>query len=336
MASPTEPPSTAGAEAAVPAGASGGTLGSPGPSGAPGARLLDAGELAKLASLSIRARVIVEGAFSGLHHNRHAGTSIEFAEHKEYAPGDDIRHIDWKAVARVGRYYIKRFEDETEMRTYLLLDASGSMGYHRTTISKLTYGGMLCAALAYLLGQQGDPAGLVLFDERTRSYLPPRTRPGHVRDVLALLESSAAAGGSDAARALGEIAEVAERRSLVLLFSDLLDAPDGLAARLRQLRARGHDVTVFHLLDPDEIELPGQEITHFEGIEPADRRTLLADPSELRAAFKRESLAFRARWRDRCIEARVEYHLARTDTPPAEILRAFLTSRQGRAATTRR
>ena len=291
--------------------------------------LLDPLELAKLATLSIRARVIVEGAYAGLHHNRHAGSSIEFAEHKEYAPGDDIRHIDWKAVARVGRYYIKRFEDETEMRTYLLMDSSASMGYRRRGVSKLEYAGMLCASLAYLLGQQGDPAGLMLFDESTRNFLPPRTRPGHIRDLLALLEATFAAGRTNPARALGEIGELAERRSLILLFSDLLDAPEDLAARLRQIRARGHDVTVFHVLDPDEIDLPNDELTHFEGIEPNDTRNLLADPNELRVAFRRESQAFRDRWRGACVDARVDYQLARTDDPPAGILRAFLSTRQG-------
>jgi uncharacterized protein (DUF58 family) len=293
------------------------------------ARLLDAVELAKLATMSIRARVIVEGAFAGLHHNRHAGSSIEFAEHKEYAPGDDIRHLDWKAVARADRYYIKRFEDETEMRTYLLLDSSASMGYRRQGVSKLEFAGMLCASLAYLLGQQGDPAGLLLFDQKTRHYLPPRTRPGHIREVMAVLDAGFAAGRTDPARALGEVGEIAERRSLVLLFSDLLDAPAELTARVRQLRARGHDVTVFHVLDPDEIELPSSELTHFEGMEPGDARALLADPNELRVAFRRESLAFRERWRNAFVEARVDYHLARTDAPPAEILRAFLATRQG-------
>ncbi|MES1171925.1 MAG: DUF58 domain-containing protein, partial [Bacteroidota bacterium] len=212
------------------------------------APLLDPVELAKLASLSVRARVVVEGAFAGLHHNRHTGSSIEFAEHKEYAPGDDTRHIDWKAVARVDRYYIKRFEDETEMRTYLLLDVSASMGYGRRGVSKLEYGRTLTAALAYLLGQQGDPAGLLLFDEGVRHYLPPRTRPGHVRDMLALLEAAFAAGRTGADRALAQVGELAERRSLILLLTDLLDAPEDLSGRLRQLRVRGHDVVVFHLL----------------------------------------------------------------------------------------
>jgi uncharacterized protein (DUF58 family) len=291
-------------------------------------RLLDPLELAKLASLSVRARVVVEGAFAGLHHNRHTGSSIEFAEHKEYAPGDDIRHIDWKAVARVGRYYVKRFEDETEMRTYLLLDASASMGYQRLGVSKLSYGTTLCAAIAYLLGQQGDPAGLVLFDERTRHYLPPRTRPGHVRDLLALLESAFPAGRTEPERALAEMGELAGRRSLMLLFTDLLDAPPGLGGRLRQLRGRGHDVVVFHLLDPDEIELPLDELTHFEAMEPNDARVLLADPRELRRAFRLESEKFRRRWRDACVEARVEYQLAVTNTPPSEVLRRFLFGRQ--------
>jgi len=294
----------------------------------PAAPLLDPIELAKLSSLAVRARVVVEGAFAGLHHNRHAGSSIEFAEHKEYAPGDDIRHIDWKAVARVGRYYIKRFEDETEMRTYLLLDVSASMGYARLGVSKLDYGRTLCAAVAYLLGQQGDPAGLLLFDEGVRQYAPPRKRPGHVRDLLALLEAAFAAGRTAPDRALAQVGEMADRRSLVLLMTDLLDAPDSLAGRLRQLRGRGHDVVVFHLLDPDEIELPLDELTHFEAIEPDDERKLLADPRELRAAFRRESEAFRNRWRDACVEARVEYRLVVTNQPPGEVLRQFLFSRQ--------
>src|SRR5689334_24914534 len=151
---------------------------------------LDPVDLAKLGSMTVRARVIVEGAFAGTHQNPHAGASIEFSEHKEYAPGDEIRRIDWKAVGRVDRYYVKRFEDETEMRTFLVVDCSASMGYGRRAVSKLTYAGYLASALAYLLGQQGDPAGLVLFDEKTRTYLPPSTRAGQVRETFRLLEDA--------------------------------------------------------------------------------------------------------------------------------------------------
>ena len=293
-----------------------------------GALVLDPVDLARLASMAVRARVIVEGAFAGMHHNPHAGTSIEFAEHKEYAPGDDLRHMDWKAVARVERYYIKRFEDETEMRTYLLVDASASMGYKRRGVSKLAYASYLAAALGYLLAQQGDPAGLLVFDERTRQYLPPRTRGGHIRDLLLALDGVYAAGRTQPGHALAQAGELADRRSLVVLMTDLLDAPADLPDRLRQLRSRGHDVTLFHLLDPDEVELPFEDLTEFEGLEPEDARRLLVDPRDLAASFARESLALRERWRLACLEARVEYRFTTTTAPPAEVLRAFLFDRR--------
>src|SRR5260221_575743 len=298
--------------------------------GRPAALALDPADLARLASMSLRARVIVEGAFAGMHHNPHAGTSIEFAEHKEYAPGDDLRHMDWKAVARVERYYIKRFEDETEMRTFLLVDASASMGYKRSGVSKLEYASYLAAALGYLLAQQGDPAGLIVFDERTRQYLPPRTRGGHIRDLLLALEGTYAAGRTQPGRALAHVGELADRRSLVVLMTDLLDAPDDLENPLRQLPSRGHDVALLHLLHPDEVELPFEDLTEFAGIEPEDARRLLVDPRDLAASFARESVALRERWRLACLEARVEYCFATTATPPAEVLRSFLFDR-GRA-----
>ena len=290
--------------------------------------MLDPLDIARLESMAVRARVIVEGAFAGLHQNPHAGASIEFSEHKEYAPGDDIRRIDWKAAGRVDRYYIKRFEDETEMRTFLLVDASASMGYGRKGPSKLAYASYLAAALAYLLAQQGDPAGLLVFDEGTRHYLPPRTRGGHIRDLLAALDAVYPAGRTEPGRALAHVGEMADRRSLVVLFTDLLDAPADLADRLRQLRSRGNDVVLFQLLDPDEVELPFDELTDFQAMEPDDARRLLVDPRDLAASFQRESAALRERWRQICLEARVEHRFATTADPPAEVLRGFLFARQ--------
>jgi uncharacterized protein (DUF58 family) len=302
---------------------------------------LDPTDLAQLASLSLRARTVVEGAFAGMHRNLHPGTSVEFTEHKEYAPGDDIRRIDWKAVARGDRYFVKRFEDETEMHATLVIDVSASMGYRRDGVSKLEYAGILAGALAYLLARQGDAAGLLLFDAGLRGYLPPSTRPGHVREVFRMLEEARPAGRTDAAQALARLGELLERRSLIVLMSDLLDAePDGapaaagvatgpLAERLRQLRARGHDVALFHLLDADEVELPFQDLVFFEGMEPEDGRTLLAEAPELAEAFRQESAALRQRWRAACLESRVEYRFVATDTPPAEVMRAFVGDRQG-------
>jgi len=295
---------------------------------APRPLALNPTDIARLGSMSVRARVIVEGAFAGMHQNPHIGASIEFSEHKEYAPGDDIRRIDWKAAAKSDRTYIKRFEDETEMRTFLLVDSSASMGYGRKGVTKLTYASYLAAALAYLLAQQGDPAGLMLFDEKTRQYLPPRTRGGHIRDLLVALEAAYPAGRTEPGRALAEIGEIADRRSLVVVFTDLLDAPADLADRLRQIRSRGNDVVLFHVLDPDEVELPFDDVTDFEGLEPEDARRLLVDPRDLAASFARESAALRERWRQTCLEARVEYRFATTAEPPAEVLRAFLFARQ--------
>jgi uncharacterized protein (DUF58 family) len=289
---------------------------------------LDPADIARLGSMSVRARVIVEGAFAGMHQNPHAGASIEFSEHKEYAPGDDIRRIDWKAVGRVDRYYIKRFEDETEMRTFLVVDASASMGYGRGEVTKLAYASYLAAALAYLLAQQGDPAGLLLFDDKTRQYLPPRTRGSHIRDLLSALDAAYPAGKTEPGRALGYVGEIADRRSLVVLFTDLLDAPAELPERLRQLRSRGNDVVLFQILDPDEVDLPFDELCDFEAMEPDDGRRLLVDPGDLRASFQRESAALRERWRQLCLEARVEYRFATSAEPPAEVLRAFLAGRQ--------
>jgi len=298
--------------------------------------LLSPVDLARLSSLALRARTIIEGALAGVHRNLHAGASLEFTEHKEYAPGDDIRRIDWKAVARTDRYTIKRFEDETEMRVLLVLDASASMGYGRASVSKFAYATYLGAALAYLVGQQGDAAGLLVYGEDTRTFLPPSTRPGQIREVLAAMENTQAAGTADGDRALDAVADLCDKRSLILVFSDLLDsepakggptASGPLAERLRQLRARGHDVVLCQVLDADEIELPFDDLMFFEGMEPGDTRTLLAEARDLAQAFREESLAFRERWRSFCLEARIEYRLARTDLPPAELLHAFLADR---------
>jgi uncharacterized protein (DUF58 family) len=302
--------------------------------------LLAPAELAKLASLTVRARTIVEGAMSGMHRNLHPGSSLEFTEHKEYSPGDDVRRIDWKAVARTDRYTVKRFEDETELRLMLIVDSSASMAYRRLSVSKLEYATYLAAALAYLVGQQRDAAGIIAYDTAPRVFLPPSTRAGQTREVLLALENLRASGDTDPNHAFDAALEVCDKRSLVVFFSDLLDAESsrsdapasgGLAERLRQLRARGHDVVLFHVLDPDEVHLPFDELVYFEGVEPSDNRTLLAEARDLVQAFAEESEAFRQRWRRICLEAQIEYRFVSTDMPPSDVLRAFLADRQGPA-----
>jgi uncharacterized protein (DUF58 family) len=260
---------------------------------------LDPVALSRLNNLELRARSVVEGALSGLHRSPHHGSSVEFAEHKEYAPGDEIKHIDWKAYGKFDKYYVKRFEEETELRAYLLVDCSASMDYRGKGVSKLDYARMLAAALAYLLLRQQDQVGMIAFGERLRGYLPPRARSGHLNDLLTALDGVRAEGRTDLPRAIAYLSEVVQRRSLIVLFSDLLGGQDQVRSLLRGLRARKHDVVVFHLLDHDELTLPFEGTTIFESME--DEQKLLADPGD------------------------VEYHLVDTSEPPANVLVRFLT-----------
>jgi uncharacterized protein (DUF58 family) len=279
------------------------------------AQLLDPLSLSRLSNLELRARSVVEGALSGLHRSPHHGSSVEFAEHKEYAAGDEIKHIDWKAYGKFDKYYVKRFEEETELRAYLLLDASASMDYRGGGVSKLDYARMLGASLAYLLLRQQDQVGMIAFGERLRGYLPPRARSGHLRDLLSALDGVQADGRTDLPRALAYLSEVVQRRSLIVLLSDLLGTDDKVRHLLRGLRARQHDVVVFHLLDRDELTLPFEGTTIFESME--DDRKLLADPSAVRQAYLKELERFVADYRVGLGEGDVEYHLVDTSRPPA-------------------
>ncbi|MCA9673406.1 MAG: DUF58 domain-containing protein, partial [Myxococcales bacterium] len=259
---------------------------------------LDPVALARLGALPIRARVIVEGALSGLHRARLHGSSVEFAEHKEYSPGDEIRHIDWKAYAKLDRYYVKQYEQESQLTTYLVLDASGSMEFAGGGLRKLEYAGTLLAALAYLVIQQQDKVGLRVFGDRAVDVLvPPRGKTSHLHDVLAVIDQVMAGGGrgdEPPAVALERIAELARRRrALIVLASDLFDPDDQVLGALRRLRAQKHDVVVLHTLDPHERTLPYEGLTLFEALE-SDHR-MLANPAAIRREYLDKMEAFLAR-----------------------------------------
>ena len=286
--------------------------------------MLDPVALAKLQNLELRARTVVEGALAGLHRSPHHGASVEFAEHKEYAPGDEIKHIDWKAYGKFDKYYVKRFEEETELKAYLVIDSSASMGYRGDGISKIEYARMLAASLSYLLLRQQDMVGMISFGEKLRGYLPPRARGGHLGDMLTALDDVSAAGKTDLLRAIAYLSEVAHRRSLLMIFSDLLDSPPADVKRLlRGLRARRHDVVVFQLLDPHELTLPFDGTTVFESME--DERKLLVEPADVRKAYLQELENLIGEYRRGLAEGDVEYHLVDTSRPPSEILVEFLT-----------
>jgi uncharacterized protein (DUF58 family) len=287
-------------------------------------QLLDPVALSRLSNLELRARSVVEGALAGMHKSPHHGSSVEFAEHKEYAPGDEIKHIDWKAYGKFDKYYVKRYEDETELRAYLVLDTSASMAYQGRGISKLEYARTLAASMAYLLLRQQDQVGMVAFGDKLRGYLPPRSRGGHLSDLLTALDGATAEGKTDLQRAIAYVSEVAQRRAMLVFFSDLLGTNERVRALLRGLRARKHDVVVFHTLDPDELTLPFEGTTVFESLEDPSQ-SLIADPGDIRKAYQRELDAFVEGYRTGLAEGDVEYHLVDTSRPPAEVLLQFLT-----------
>lgn len=289
-----------------------------------------AGALTKLGNLPLKARLIVESALSGMHRARLHGSSVEFAEHKEYSPGDEIRHIDWKAYAKLDRYFVKQFEQEDQLVSHLVLDASASMGYAGKSDSKLLYASYLIAALAYLLIHQRDKVGLSVFGgERIDVYVPPRGRPRHLADIYAVIDElnqRGARGAEPAPDALERLAELCRRRrALIVIASDLLSAGERALTVLRQLRAQGHDVVVFHVLDPDELEFPFHGLTMFEAME--DSRKLLVNPDVLRRQYLAELQAFLERMQRGCTDGGIEYHLVSTAQPVERTLLTFLTMR---------
>jgi len=292
-------------------------------------RYLDAETLAKLATMTLRARVVVEGALTGLHRAPHYGSSVEFAEHKEYSAGDEIRHIDWKAYGKFDKYYVKRFEQETEVRAYLYVDCSGSMGYAGAgRRSKLEVASYLAASIAYLLVRQQDQAGLLAFGGALRSYIPPRARPQHLADLLGALEKVTPDGTTDVARAIDYLTEVVHRRSMIVILSDLFDSPEGILDRLRHLRARGHEIVVFHILDPDELAFPFEGLQVFESLE--DTRRLLVDTRATRRTYLRELEAFLDIWKHGTTDANLTYQLVDTTRPLDRVLSDFLVGQEQR------
>jgi uncharacterized protein (DUF58 family) len=299
---------------------------------APPRPLLDPEVLARLGSLKLRVRAITEGILSGLHRSPHHGQSVEFAEHKEYAPGDDVRRIDWKAYGKFDKYYVKQFEQETNLRCHLVLDCSGSMGWKGATerLTKLEYGAALAASLAWLLVRQADAAGLLLCAGAVVKAIPPKASAGHLQPILEALTAAAPAGPTRLDAAIDWVVEHAPRRSAVVVISDLFDQEQTLLKRLSQLSRRGHEVTIFHLLDPAELEFPFEEPTLFLSME--DGRQVEAVGREVKKGY----LALLAEWlaavKREAAEADLDYALCRTDRPLDEVLLPFLARRERRAA----
>ena len=294
--------------------------------------LLDPEVLARLGTLKLRVRAVTEGILSGLHRSPHHGQSVEFAEHKEYAPGDDVRRIDWKAYGKFDKYYVKQFEQETNLRCTLLVDSSGSMGWKGAPgrLTKLEYAAALAASLAWLLVRQADAAGLLLCAGAVVKSIPPRASAGHLLPIVEALAAATPAGPTRLDAALDWLVENAPRRSAVVVLSDLFDEDQQLLKRLAQLSRRGHEVTIFHLLDPAELEFPFEEPTLFQSME--DGREVEAVGREVKKGYLRLMEEWLASLKRDTAEADLDYTLCRTDRPLDEVLLPFLARRERSAA----
>ena len=282
--------------------------------------------LASISNLYLRARWVVEGIMSGVHRSRAKGFSVEFEEHREYSPGDEIRRIDWKALGKFDRYFIKEYEDETNLRAYLLLDTSGSMDYASNGVTKFDYGCTLAASLAYLILKQQDAAGLVTFSNRIESFIPPKAKRDYLTQILHTLENRGPGGETNVSRILEEIAGQIKRRGLVILVSDLLDDPEPILKGLRLFRFKGNDVIVFHLLDQAELDLPFDGNILFEDLEQANLK-VVADPRAIRKTYQEVVREFVSEMRKQCRDNAIDYQLISTSTPLDQALASYLSWR---------
>ncbi len=294
-------------------------------------KYLDPRTLAKLQGLELRARRIVEGYVAGLHKSPYHGFSIEFAEHREYAPGDDLRYVDWKVFAKTDKYYLKQYEEETNLITYLLLDTSESMHYQSDAdaLSKLEYAKCIAASLAYLVLQQQDAVGLAAFDSELRSLVRPSSNPSHLKQLLYVMEQSPAERKTATGPIFHDLAERFTKRGVVLILSDLFDDVSAMMAGLKHFRHRRHEVIVLHILDPAEIDFPFRQTTLFRGLEQLP--DVLTDPRALRNAYLREMNRFLEQIKRGCRGLNIDYAFVRTDQPLDLALSGYLAGRMARA-----
>jgi uncharacterized protein (DUF58 family) len=288
---------------------------------------LDPQILSKVRGLDLIARLVVEGFMTGLHKSPYHGFSVEFAEHRQYMPGDPFKHVDWKLYGKSDRFYVKIYEEETNLRSHLLVDASASMGYASPgRLTKFQYASFLAAALAYMMFAQQDAVGLLTFRDTVDRLIPPRSSKGHLKLILNQLERTRPGSTTAMGNALEYLAERIKRRGLILLFSDLMDDPEKVIRGLKHFRHRQHEVVVFHVLDPYEIEFPFRQEAGFVDVETG--RELMTQPWEVAQDYKRRFEAWSLAYQRACLENRIEYVRLSTDTPYDVALLRYLEKRK--------
>lgn len=284
----------------------------------------------RIKNLELRAKIVVEGFMSGLHRSPYHGFSVEFTDYRQYSPGDDLRYLDWKLLARRDRSYIKRFEDETNLRCYLLVDLSKSMGFGQTGYAKSDYARTLAATLAFFLNQQRDAVGVLTFGEQIIDALPPRFRSGHLRRLMLLLESATSGTSTDIAAPLEQIAETVTKRGLIVLISDLLAPVEQIKDNLGYLRSRGHEVIVLRTLDPAEVEFNFDQASMFRDSETGQE--IYVDPQTVAESYREAFEEHETELRQVCDRHGVDFFQIRTDEPLDRGLFNLLQSRAGSAA----
>ena len=288
-------------------------------------KYLDPTMLARVANLQLVARLVVEGMISGLHKSPHQGFSVEFAEYRQYQPGDDLRYLDWKVYAKKDRLYLKTFQEETNLKAYLLLDCSGSMGFGSGALTKFEYGAYLSAALSYLMIRQQDAVGLVAFDTGIRKFLSPRSSPQHLKDVLVSLESLRPSERTDTSKTFHDLAERFRRRGLIIVITDLFDDPEAVMQGLAHFRHKKHEVVLFHLLDRAEVDFPYDDLIEFEDMETGE--TIQVQSRMARAQVREAVETFMEDYRRRCADHRIDYVRVLTDRPVEQTLLSYLAKR---------
>lgn len=291
-----------------------------------GYRFLEPAALARMRHLALAARGVVEGFISGLHSSPYKGHSAEFAEHRKYSPGDNLRYLDWRILGRTNRLYVKQFEEETNLRAHILLDVSGSMGYrHQAALTKLEYASYLTAVLAYLMIRQQDAVGLYAFDTALRLDIPAHSSARHFDEMMQQVEKLRPGQKTAVAGALHRLAERFKRRSLIVLISDLYDEPADLERALHHFRHRKHEIIVFHVMDRAEIDFPFRDMATF--VDQETRERLQVDPAYVQAEYRRQLASFLERCKKICVNSQVDYVLTDTSVPYDYMLRHYLEKR---------
>ena len=292
----------------------------------PGGHILTPDIISRLNNLSLKARFVVEGFIVGLHKSPYHGFSVEFSEHRAYGAGDEIRHVDWKLWGKTDRFFIKQFEEETNLKSYLLVDQSLSMTYKSKNITKLEYAQILAASLGYLMLKQQDAVGLTLFDDRIRVNIPARSKRSHLNIILSQMQNIIAGPETTIAPVLHKTAEAIKKRGLIILISDLFDDPDKVLSGLQHFRYKGHEVIVFHVLDPQELTLDFTQRTRFRDMESGEE--IVTDPWHIQSDYQKSMEQFCDYIKSNCRQKNIDYVQLSTDLPLDIALSEYLIKRK--------